>query len=165
MAVSVSIAPATHEHVGELVRRLRPVEAAEMRAATGREPMPIIINGLRDSTEAWSVFIEDELAMMGGVILARGPEGLRFGIGWLLTTDVVERRKKTFWRLCCGLLPAVLSRWDEVANAIDCRHELAIRWATRLGFRLDPPLPIGVAGEPFQVFHVNREDVLCALQR
>lgn len=163
MAVDVRTAVATSDDAEDLVPRMRAVEVEEVRAATGREPLPVLLEGLRDSAEAWSVFFDGELAFMWGVVPLGGYLG-GAGLGWLLTTDMVERHAKTFWQYTRAVMPQLLARWDVLANAIDVRHEKAIRWATRLGFHLDAPVPVVPGGPPFRVFRASREDVACALR-
>jgi hypothetical protein len=81
------------------------------------------------------------------------------GLGWLLAAEVVERKVRAFWLLCLRELPRILERWDMLVNAIDERHEKALRWAKRLGFRLADPAPFGAAGLPFCRFQVARRDL------
>lgn len=157
MGADVSIRQATPEDAAFLAEHLRPVEVEEVRAATGQEPLQAILAGLRDSAECWSLLFDNELAGIWGVV----PASDGVGVAWLLTTDLVERRAKTFWRACLVLAPAVLKHWPLLINAIDARHTKALRWAKRLGFKLEAPEPFGVAGMPFCRFSVTKED-LCA---
>lgn len=161
MAVSVVTRPATEVDAQDLAPRLRPAEVAEVMAATGQEPLEALMDGVASGGEAWAVFFDGQLAFMWGVREVAG----RVGAAWLLASDLVERYAKTFWKYCLSQLGGLLHRWDAVFNAIDVRHEQAIRWATRLGFHLSEPAPFGVAGLPFARFSVTRGGFECALRR
>lgn len=148
--------PADFGHAVDLAPLLRQADEDELRAATGREPLPVLVQSVEMSAEAWAVYIDGELACLWGVVpLSETLLGGRVGIGWMLTTEVVERRAKTFWRACCELLPAILRRWDVLTNAIDMRHEQAIRWADRLGFKLEAPIEHGSERLPFAFFEAT----------
>lgn len=164
-ATRVYTRPATEAEARDLATRLRPAEIDELMAATGEDPLTVLVAAVRDSTESHAVYFNDELACIWGVMPCdAGQTGVRVGTAWLLTSDLVERYAKAFWRLCLGLVPPLLERWDVLFNFIDARHEKAVRWAKRLGFRVETPAPYGVAGMPFCGFVVAKED-LCALQQ
>jgi hypothetical protein len=163
-ATEVSIYPAIEWDARQLAARLRPAEVDELMAATGEEPLPALVDAVRQSDEAQAIYFNGELACIWGVVKhSETLLGGRMGTVWLLSSSVVERHAKTFWKLCLELVPKILERWDILFNFIDERHGQAVRWAKRLGFRLDGPSPYGVAGMPFCAFRVTKED-LCALQ-
>ena len=158
MAVEVTIDIATPKDGEALATRLRPVEADEVRASSGKEPADVIRESLAASDEAWAIRFNGELALIFGVVLLDDSVLTgRIGVAWLLTTDLVERFPKAFWVLSRRMLRFLLERWDALVNAIDVRHEKAIRWAKRLGFHLDEPQPFGAAGLDFQPFRVTKE--------
>jgi hypothetical protein len=151
----VIIRPAEPHDAVELARRMRREDADEVEATGGFTPLEAILTSMRYSEEAWTATFDGEVAAMYGVArLAR-----RNGAAWLLTSDLVERHAKTFWKACCRELPKLFERWDVLANAIDQRHEKAVRWARRLGFFLFPAEPYGAAGLPFHMFTVRKEDL------
>jgi len=156
--VDVTMTPATIEDGHELAADLRQLEADEIRAMTGLEPLPDIVRCLGYSSEAWAVRFDGHLVCLWGVV-SRGHNVLMgwWGNGWLLCTNAVERYPITFWKACKHILPLLLSRWDLIANVIDVRHEQSMRWAERLGFRLEDPKPLGAAGLPFRRFTVRKE--------
>lgn len=160
MAAEIMVRLATMRDAEELAANLRPEDADELRAATGSEPLPVLIEGLEESVECCALVLGGELAAIWGVVPAVPHWGI--GVGWLLTTPVVERRPVAFWRACLRLLPDLLDRWPVLINAIDARHEKALRWARRLGFVVDEPRPFGAAGLPFHNFRVTREGFACA---
>lgn len=154
--------PAELDDVVELAAHMRHDDAEEVRAQTGREPLDVLVDGLLDSTEAWATRFGDELGAVWGVVLLR-PSALTgdVGLAWMLTTDAIERHAKAFMRGVRHEMPRLLERWAMVTNVIDVRHVKAVRWAERLGFRLEAPLPFGPLGLPFRRFLLTSED-LCA---
>lgn len=161
MAVEVTMRAATEADAVYLAANLRSAEVDEIEAAVGREPLPVLLDALRDGAESWTVCFDGTAAAMWGVVPQPGFPSI--GVGWLLTTAAVERHAKAFWQTCLALLPAILERWPVLINAIDARHAKAIRWAKRLGLQLEQPAPFGAAGLPFCAFHVTKGD-LCAHQ-
>lgn len=157
----VVLRPATLLDAAALASRLRHVEVAEVFAQTGMTAAEVLLEGVRGAAEAWSVFIDGELTCIWGVTddPHGGFLGGRRGSVWLLCSDAVERHPKTFWMLCLTQLPRLLERWDTLWNAIDVRHVKAVRWALRLGFRLEEPQPYGVGRLPFRRFDVTKENL------
>jgi hypothetical protein len=156
----VEVRPATFEDARELAPRLRPEEVAEVLASGGHTPLEALEEGLRASEEAWTALFDGQVACVWGVApLYSTMLGGRTGCVWLLTSDLIERFPKAFWRGCLFLLPDLFRRWDCLVNAIDARHEKALRWARRLGFPLLPPHPFGLEGQPFQAFSVRKENL------
>lgn len=161
MAVEVEARVATADDAQELAARLRSVEVDEVRASSGCEPLPVIIEAIGASSEAWAVSFDGRLAFVWGVVgMTDTILAGRTGAAWLLTTDLVERHSKAFWQYCLRELPSLLARWDVLLNEIDARHEKALRWARRLGFQVDEaPEPFGAQGLPFYAFRVTKGDL------
>ncbi len=162
MAVEVRTAPATQADALVLAGSLRPEDELELRAATGRAPLPVLVEAVTDG-EAWATYFGDELACIWGV---SEPSVIhRRASAWLLTSQVVERYPVAFWKLCLRELPRLLERFGALWNFMDVRHTKAIRWAERLGFELDDPAPYGALGALFRRFVITQEGFACALQR
>lgn len=160
MAGEAYIRSARERDADALARDIRPVEADEIMAAEGREPREAILSALDWSSESWAVFVDGDLICLWGVVpTSQSYLGGRVGIVWMLTTTSIERNAKAFWKACRDVLPRLLSRWDLLFNAIDCRHTKAIRWAKRLGFKLSVPMPSGPLGKDFCHFTVRLEDL------
>ena len=152
--------------VEALAATMRAADREELVAAHGWTPLWALMRGLEDSTEVWTVVADGKVAAMYGVVeLGQYDYGERWGIGWLLTSDLVETHKRAFWRACKLHVADLFTRWDGLYNAIDCRHEKAIRWAKRLGFELFDPAPYGIEGLEHQAFLARKEAVECALRQ
>lgn len=143
-----------------LANRMRPDDIAEIRAMSGRAPIDSLLWGLRWSREAWVATVDNEPMCIWGVVGGEGSVlGGQQGLGWLLTSDVLDDYPLMFWRASKQVLAGLLDRWASLTNMIDCRHEKALRWAQRLGFHFETPRPFGVLGLQFQQFTVSRGDL------
>ena len=150
----------TTEDAFEIARDIRPADGFEINASSGRSPIDVILDGVRDSTICGVGCIRNKPIYIFGVQECTGT-ALSSGVayGWLLTTTAVDDHKLAFWRSCKEWLPILLGRWAGLTNYIDNRHTKAIEWAERLGFRLDPPKPWGLYQMPFRRFEVTMEDL------
>lgn len=148
MAFSVRYADATREHAWQLSQAMRQADRDEVRASGGFTPYDAALTSLEKSEVAWTLVFNDCIAAMWG--LAAFPElGENVAVPWLLTTDVVDRYPMTFLRCCKSELDVLLDWYPVLVQAIDARHQVAVRWAKWLGFEVKPAAPHGVEGRPF----------------
>jgi hypothetical protein len=139
---------------------MRPAEVLEIRASGNHTPLGALLTGLKTSSIARTALYEGEVACMWGVVPLRTSLLVgRIGAAWLLTSDLVERHPKAFWRGCRAELARLFEAYDMLVNAIDARHCVALRWARRLGFRLEEPSAFGGEGLAFHQFRVRQEDL------
>ncbi len=159
--VDVVMAPANNEDAIDIAKRMRAADMAEVAASSGLDPIAAVLTSLDMSTEAWLLYFDGQPVCIWGVAPLQQDSflGRRVGVAWLLTTPLVEKHPHAFWRTCRQVLPELLQRWDELINAIDVRHEKALRWAERLGFQLADPAPFGVEQRDFCTFRVRKEDL------
>jgi len=144
--------------IEKLAATMREADKREIAAVSGRSPVEVLQEGLDISTEVWTATLNDRVLCMFGVVGERTEFiGARVGVAWLLTSELVDKAPKLFWKACQVELKNLLERWDVLYNAIDARHEKALRWATRLGFQFEPPQQGGVLGLSFVPFVVSRE--------
>lgn len=156
----VEIVAATAAHAEALAPRMRPAEVAEVVAAGGYSPLEALLESLQHSGVAFAALFDGEVACMWGVAhVRRSVTAGRVGAVWLLTSDLVEKHPKAFWRGCKAEILRLFGDYDVLFNAIDARHEKALRWAWRLGFPLEEPAPFGVEGRKFSFFRVRKEDL------
>lgn len=159
----VSIVPATADHARALAPRVRAAEAAEVQAAAGHTPLEAILDALAQSDLAFTALFDGEVACMWGATpIRRSAVAGRIGAAWLLTSDLVERHPKTFWRGCKAELAYLFGSYDVLVNAIDARYDKSIRWAARLGAELDAPEPYGAEGRPFRWMKLKKGDAAWA---
>jgi ABC-type nitrate/sulfonate/bicarbonate transport system substrate-binding protein len=137
----VRVERATEEHAQDLAPRMRAEDAAEVLASGGYEPLDALLVSMDASDEAWAVFFDNELGAIYGI--ARGC------IPWLLTSDVIDRHPKAFVGECKEVLRAWMEQHPVLVQQVDARYARALRWASRMGFRVDEPEPFGTSGLPF----------------
>ena len=152
----VLFVPATEAHARELAPSMRAADVAENLASDGFTPLEACLVSLAISTEARAAYFGGELGALFGV--AEGPFLGFKAIPWLLTTGVVERHQRAFWRASRLVVASWLERYLVLEQAIDARYGMALRWAARLGFEVEPPAPWGVAGLPFCRITLRRRD-------
>jgi hypothetical protein len=141
--------------IAALAAQMRPADVDECFAASGHTPFEATLLSVEHSSECYAVYFGPDIACIWGVV----DMGNGIGCGWLLTSATVDEQPRLFWTTCLALLPVILGNWDVLVNAIDCRHTQALRWAKRLGFRLEAPEAYGVGQVPFQTFTVTRGDL------
>lgn len=159
---AIEIIAARYRDIDAIGRDMRQADVDEVDASLGVDPFEALARSYFGSKECWVASVDGEPLCMWGVSEVCDL-GLRVGCVWMLTTNAVDRHKREFVQACIEVLPALFERWDVLVNAIDARHEKAIRWGRRLGFVFQPPRPWGPKGLDFCMFKVTKEDVACAL--
>lgn len=164
MAVKIDITKADPLDAALLEADARQADIDEVLAGAGCTIGEAAAFGVA-SGEAYTLWFDGKVAAMWGVreMEARILGG-SLGEGWLLTTNQVNKFPIAFWKICLLVLPALLEKWGCLTNAIDCRHEMALRWGKRLGFQLDAPANLRGGIHPFQKFTVTKGDMRWALQ-
>ena len=157
---SLQIVPARPAHAEALAPRMREPEVLEVQASGGYDPLTALLETARRSERAFAAIIDGEVACMWGVEHVRYSSLYgRIGAVWLLTSPLIEKHRKLFWKGGRLELLALFDVYDTLVNALDARHTQAVRWARRLGFRLEEPRSFGVEGRMFHWFRVRREDL------
>ncbi len=149
----------TYADVAFLAANMRPIDADEVRAASHDPLEEIVARSVRDSFEAHSVFINNELVSIWGIWEAPDLYAKygRVGIGWLLSTRGIEKNPKVWLNECRRVMSELVQRWDAVIGAIDLRHHKSLRWADRLGFELGKHEVMGVENRPFVWFRFSKD--------
>ncbi len=130
--------------------RMRPADAAEVWASGRLLPVEAVRDSIECSNEAWTARVDGEVMAIFG-IMAHPTSALLtpLAIPWMLTTAVVDRYPKLFWKYSRGAVHMMHRRYGTLINYVDTRHEQARRWLARLGFKIYDPIPFGAAGELF----------------
>lgn len=154
-ASSIDIATPDERDLEALAANMRAEDRAECEAATGCANMLAVVrDSFAASSECWRLRVNGSLVCVWGVVPL--PGGSR-GVVWMLGTDAVERFPVAFWRVCRTVVPELAAKWAVLVNAIDIRHEKAIRWGERLGFAFGAPIAHGARGMPFLPFVLVKE--------
>lgn len=154
MAVSVDVITAKAHHIDEIVKDVRAADRAEFYAMSRREPREVMLEGLRFSTKAWTGFVNGVPVCMFGV----APASLlgSAGIPWLVGTNRLVSHQFAFVRRCRGYILEMQADYARLANVVDARNKVAIRWLRWLGFQFHDPIVYGIDKGVFIPFSMER---------
>ena len=144
--MAVDIVKPTPAHVVELGLLMRPEDAAECIAAGYASAMDAAAKSVEISPECWACVFDGELMGIFGIT----PESVLAGHAslWLLTTEVVSRKPKTFVKTARKCLAVLRSSWPKLSLDIDAHYGGAIRFAAASGFTVGAPHAHLLTGEP-----------------
>lgn len=152
---SVSIIPATHDHIAAIGKMVRAADRDELRASTNHSPEEAMEAGLAYSDQAMTGLIDGVPVCMWGVV--RESLVMNMGVPWMVATSLLDKNAATFLRHCKGPVLAMLGDYDTLINHVDARNVKAIRWLKWLGFKVErEPVEYGVEKLPFHRFSMSR---------
>jgi hypothetical protein len=137
-----------------LALRLRPADRREIEAALGMNPPVVLRLGVEASDPCYAV-VEDGvvLALFGVVPVLRIPNT---GSVWLLASEDFAAHPAFIVRSSKAWLAKLHERYRVLANYVDARNEVHIRWLRWCGFDFVRRIEqFGVMGLPF--YEVRRE--------
>lgn len=146
---------AKEEHIHYIADNIREADLLEIKALGRPDPYKAIYSSYKTSKQAWSAVIEGTPILMFGVSPVSELTGL--GAPWMITTDGIIKVKKQFVKECRSHVTNMLTIYPRLSNYVDCRNEVAIRWLKWLGFTFDDAVKIGINGEWFYPFSMERE--------
>jgi hypothetical protein len=126
----VEIVPATMEHAGEILPRVRLADTDEFYATARFTPALALDIAIHHSTHRWAGIVD-------GLVVA------------IFSSNEVERYSMTFLRHSRPLLADMLRDYRLLENWADVRNVKACCWLHWMGFQFDEPAPFGVLGLPF----------------
>ena len=137
----------TSSQIAELAEAIRPEDWEECKDAGFSTPLEAVQLSVEESTECWcATWSGDVLAIFG----VRSTDTLcGSGVMWLLTSTLVESKKKTFTKYARRALRAMLSRWRSLRLGIGNGHPKALRFAYRSGFTPGHTYMDPRTGKPF----------------
>ncbi len=144
--------PATVEDAIALAQDLRAEDEAEIRALTGREPGEALVNGIRYSDLPIAIMDDDHriLGMFGAVSVSDTP---RLGVVWMLASPKILNHRRRFAKESRQWIEALQTHYDILANVVDERNAVHIRWLQWCGFTFINRHPeYGVEKLPFIEF-------------
>jgi hypothetical protein len=128
------ILPAHANHVQFL--QLTPEGIAELAAVYDMTPAEALRRNLAASSEAWTMFADDEVLAMFGVAPLSILE--RKGEFWIAGSVNICRHKLSFARQCRRFLPQLLKNWSEVVGILEHQRADVVRWAQWMGVQITP---------------------------
>ena len=146
--------PAEFHHIGAVAIHMRQSDRDEVAASSGKSPFEALEYSLGRSTMAHTVLFDDVPAGIFGC----GDLNLmaRKGSPWFLGTDAVDANAASFARASVFWRDQLLQRYDVLANLVDDRNAVSIRWLRWLGFTISEPFPVKRGGLPFRLFELRR---------
>lgn len=146
-----TIVPATREHCIELAENMTPANVAEC-AASGVTPEAAVVGSVVVSREPMTMLADGRVLAIYGIM---EPTLLSTSASpWVLATDVTQH-SKWFLRTSKRVLDEWRSQYKSLANYVDARHTVSIRWLQWLGYELAEPAPFGPKGALFRRFSMG----------
>ena len=140
-----------YDDVYFLAPRLRQADYDECLAATGREPLGALLDGLKygDTTLTMVAPTGVPVGLLGvGKSLIKDA-----GTIWLCATDDIEKYQITFLRHSKQVLHKLQQDYLVLHNYVDARNELHIKWLKWMGFSfINKHERWGVEQRPFYEF-------------
>jgi hypothetical protein len=115
--------------------------------ALGEDPPEGLLAAIRFSTKPEKIFFDGELTAIWGVV----PYCLLTGHGmpWVLTTAAVNKYPIAFYKESMRVVSELRTRYSRLYSLIDSRHTSSLKWADRLGFKVELPQALGPNGMLF----------------
>ena len=151
------VIPSSLDHVLIISQNMREDDLIELEALGHNDPY-IALNKSFDLTKRpWTATLEGEPIFMFGVVPISELTGL--GSPWLLGTEGITKAKRQFIKECRIYMSMMLEEYPRLSNCVDCRNEVSIRWLKWLGFEFKEAVRIGVNGEWFYPFNMEKGNV------
>ena len=124
--------PTTVEDVMFLAPNLRQADRKECLAATGREPLGVLLDGLRLADTTMTMVAPTGIPV--GIVGVGKSAVEDAGSIWLCATDDIEKYQMTFLRNSKQVLKQLQQEYLVLHNFADARNELHIKWLRWMGF-------------------------------
>lgn len=129
-----------------LAPHLREQDVMEIRAMHGAQVdlVQAVRAAVRRSSHAWTAFIGDEIAMVGGVADVGSLLTGNIGSPWLLGSQLMFSRPGALTRTGRRYVAFMHTLYPDLVNYIDARNSQSIAWLQRLGFTVHAEQPIEI---------------------
>lgn len=149
---AIVIVAARASHVADVRGRLRRQDRDEILAATGLAPEDALEQSLARAVLAWAAVEQGRTVALFGVGAAPLPG---CGIPWLLGTDRLVSAARDVVLHSRRYVARMRERFPLLANMVDARNRVALRWLRWCGFCIGQARPFGPFGLPFHPFHMG----------
>lgn len=144
------VRPATRDDALNLAPRLREEDVQECFHSLGLGPLEGLLVSFHCG-ETFAVIWGDEVVALFGHY---GYPGM-IGVPWMMASPTLNKIRKSFLRECRDYVARMLKLYGRLENYVWANNEVHIKWLHWLGFKLEPAVPFGIDGEPFQRFHMK----------
>jgi len=142
LTAGVLLVPAqSKRHARELGRIMRAADRTEILASGGMEPHKAVRASINHQygAEAWAGYVGGDLLAVFGVV--DFPTG--WAAPWLMSSIYVDRYPLTFWRASRVIVADIRERYPKMVQMVYAGYGNALRWAGRLGFKVEEPVRFG----------------------
>lgn len=164
---TLKVVPAKTEHAHQLGPHMKHADREEVKAASGLEPLEVLLKSLELSEKAYALVAEGEVIALGGVVRLNDTTG----IPWALTSDKIALYPKQLCRITKELIKVFHKSYPLLTNFCDARNTTTIRWLKWCGFQFVAEIAeYGVAKKPFvllrlkdmpPLMHLTRDTLTC----
>lgn len=156
----VEIVPATLAHAHELAPLMRKQDRDEVMASGGVTPLEALVLSVNVTAPdlRWTILMDGVPAAMWGA--AADDSTVNHGIVWLLASPTIYKLgRRRFYAESSLYVSRMLDRFATIANYVDARNTVSMRWLENLGFRCLQIVPaFGFERRPFVLFSKNRSE-------
>lgn len=141
---------AVFEDCASLAPRLRKEDVIELRYASGKKPLPVLLDSFEASTKCWAVIYKEQVIALFGVC-GKGD----IGVPWMLASDELKSIRKSFLRECRDYVSRMGEGHNLLTNYVWVGNSVHIQWLKWLGFQFLDPVEYGVSNKPFMQFFMK----------
>lgn len=127
----IEVRPTIQGDAESLAPRMREADKAEVKAASGKHPYLVLLEGIEASEQAYTALVDGEPIAIFGVCPTDNPS---VGVVWLLGSDVISAHRIDFLRKSRDWVERFQSKYPVLCNSIDARNTVHIKWLQWLGF-------------------------------
>lgn len=155
MKLKTKVLPVSVDEADEIAAIVRQADIDELCEGLGLD-LPFALR------QCFGGSLKASKIVVGGQIVAVFGDAVHdiqgsIGVPWLISTIHVDKRAKSFLKVCKPEVAEMLTRHDTLINYVDARNTQAIRWLKWLGFQFGDAVPYGPKGYPFFQFQLKRE--------
>lgn len=135
---------------------LRKADIEELRASTGIQDAWLALKySVEHSTEWTEIGYYPDTGEVITVFGLSSHEDI--GVPWMIGSPSMLKHKKLLMRYSVKIIKEMLTQFRVLANYVDSRNEVHIRWLKHMGFIFEGN-PFTINGVPFLYFYKRRND-------
>jgi hypothetical protein len=138
---------ASVEGLAAVAERMRAADALEVKRSLGVSPEEALRISVSQSDSAGLLYIDGEPACAYGLAIPETAGAV--AVPWMLTTDVVEKHRLTFFRIAKVFIDSWAEKHPVLLQLVDVEYVAAQEFLKRCGFRILPPVKHGPEGAFF----------------
>lgn len=133
MLKGLVVRKSTFGDIWDLAAMIRPEDAAEVAAASGRTPVEALMDGLLNSQECWTARnSRQDILAMGGVVWDQQNS---VGIPWMLCSVTAEKHKLSLVKLMRRLNARWIKHYERLYNTAWVHNPMHVAIIKSLGYR------------------------------